>query len=278
MTDVNISGLNVGDKHSVRIMGVINLSIESFYKQSVVEPDLLIQTVQQMIQDGAEIIDIGGRSTWPPAPKITISSEHRRVIPAIEKIREVTGIPISIDTMHSQIARDALDLGADLINDVSGFTWDKNMSQVAAEYDCPVILMASRNKPGDVVGVADTLDALSRIIQNAEEDGVGSDRIIIDPAIGRWCKMRTTEHDLEIIKNFKRFTVFQKPLLAAFSRKSFIGDVLGKPPGERLYGSLAATAIAVYMGANIIRTHDVAATVDAVRMALLLSHPPPVPK
>ncbi|CAD7767252.1 MAG: Pterin binding enzyme [Candidatus Argoarchaeum ethanivorans] len=121
--------------------------------------------------------------------------------------------------------------------------------------------------------MSDTLDALSRIIQNAEEDGVGSDRIILDPAIGRWCKMRTTEHDLEIIKNFKRFTVFQKPLLAALSRKSFIGDVLGKPPGERLYGSIAATAIAVYMGANIVRTHDVAATVDAVRMALLLSHP-----
>ena len=278
MTDVNISGLNVGDKHPARVMGVINLSIESFYKQSVVKPDLLIQTVQQMIQDGAEIIDIGGRSTWPPAPKITTSSEHRRVIPAIEKIREVTGIPVSIDTMHSQIARDALDLGADLINDVSGFTGDKNMSRVAAEYDCPVMLMASRNKPGDVVGLSDTLDALSRIIQNAEEDGVGSDRIILDPAIGRWCKMRTTEHDLEIIKNFKRFTVFQKPLLAALSRKSFIGDVLGKPPGERLYGSIAATAIAVYMGANIVRTHDVAATVDAVRMALLLSHPPLIPK
>ncbi len=267
MIDVNISGLNIGDKHPVRIVGVINLSIESFYKQSVVKPDLLIQTVQQMIQDGAEIIDIGGRSTWPPAPKITISSEHHRVIPAIEKIREVTGIPVSIDTMHSQIARDALDLGADLINDVSGFTGDKNMSQVAAKYDCPVMLMASRNKPGDVVGLSDTLDALSRIIKNAEEDGVGSERIILDPAIGRWCKMRTTEHDLEIIKNFKRFTVFQKPLLAALSRKSFIGDVLGKPPGERLYGSIAATAIAVCMGANIIRTHDVAATVDAVRMA-----------
>jgi len=267
MTDVNISGLNVGDKHPVRVMGVINLSVESFYKQSVVKPDLLIQTVQQMIRDGAEIIDIGGRSTWPPAPKITVSSEHHRVIPAIEKIREVTEIPVSIDTMHSQIARDALDLGADLINDVSGFTGDSNMSRVAAEYDCPVMLMASRNKPGDVVGVVDTLDALSRIIQNAEENGVGSERIILDPAIGRWCEMRTTEHDLEIIRNFKRFTVFQKPLLAALSRKSFIGDVLGKPPGERLYGSIAATAIAVCMGANIIRTHDVAATVDAVRMA-----------
>jgi dihydropteroate synthase len=267
MIDVDLCGLRVGEKAPVRIMGVINLSSESFYKQSIVHPDLLIETAEQMVQEGADIIDIGGRSTWPLAPKITIAEERRRVMPAIEKLREAINIPLSIDTMHSQIAQEAIELGADIINDVSGFTCDENMPRVAAEHDCPVILMASRRKPGDVVGIQDTLDALSNIVQKAETSGVGGERIILDPAVGRWCERRSTADDLEILHHFERFTIFGKPLLAALSRKSFIGDILKKPPRQRLYGSLAATAIAVYKGAHIVRTHDVAATVDAVRMA-----------
>ncbi|HHI30483.1 MAG TPA: dihydropteroate synthase, partial [Candidatus Methanoperedenaceae archaeon] len=133
--DVTICGLRVGDNHPVRIMGVINLSRESFYKQSVVEPNLLIQTAEEMIHDGADLIDIGGRSTWPLAPRITTKEEERRVIPAIKKLRDRVKIPLSIDTMHSQVAERALDAGADMINDVSGFTCDEKMKHVAAKHD-----------------------------------------------------------------------------------------------------------------------------------------------
>ncbi|MHC1571852.1 MAG: dihydropteroate synthase [Methanosarcinales archaeon] len=265
--NVSISGLRVGDHHPARIMGVLNLSRESFYKESVVEPDLLIETAEQMIKDGADLIDIGGRSTWPLAEQITTREEERRVIPALKILRDRVNIPISIDTMHSKIAKEALDIGADLINDVSGFTHDKDMKHIAARYDCPVILMASRKEPGDITGINETLDALSEIIQVAEAAGVKGERIIIDPAIGQWHEGRGTEEDIEVINNLKRLKPLKKPILIALSRKSFIGNILKKPPKERLHGSLAATAIAIYNGAHIIRTHDVAATRDAVRMA-----------
>jgi len=265
--NVTISGLRIGDQHPVRIMGVINLSTESFYKQSVVEPNLLIQTAEQMIHDGADLIDIGGRSTWPLAPRITTKEEQHRIIPALKKLRDTINIPISIDTMQSLIAKEALDLGADIINDVSGFTCDEKMKHIAAKYDCPVILMASKKQPGDVTGITETLNTLTNIIQNAETSGIGSERIIIDPAIGRWHKDRDAKDDIEIINNLGHLKPLKKPLLTALSRKSFIGDILKKPPTERLHGSLAATAITIYNGAHIIRTHDIKATTDTAHMA-----------
>lgn len=267
MIDVDICGLRVGDHHPVRIMGVINLSSESFYKQSIVQPEFLVETAEQMIRQGADIIDIGGRSTWPLANRISVEEERRRVIPAIRQLRDAVDIPLSIDTMHSQIAGEALDAGADIINDVSGFACDEHMGRVAASHDCPVILMASWRVPGDVAGIEDTLNALSQALQRAKASGVGGERVILDPAVGRWHSGRRAEHDLEILQGFQRFTIFGKPLLAALSRKSFIGDILNRPPSQRLYGSLSATAIAVLRGAHIVRTHDVAATLDAVRVA-----------
>ena len=169
--------------------------------------------------------------------------------------------------MFSDLAEEALVAGAKIINDVSGFTADEKMMEVAGKYACPVILMASNNIPGDPVGMDAIMESLGRIIERAENCGISPDSIIIDPAIGKWTPQKLPCFDYETIDSINRLRIFNKPILAAISRKSFIGETLNKPATERLYGSLAATAIAVRNGAHIIRTHDVAPTVDAVRVA-----------
>ena len=266
MIEKTIAGLKVGDAQPVRVMGVINLSRESFYKGSVVSLDSVLDAALKMVEEGADLIDVGARSTWPLAAKISKEEERMRLIPAIKTLADVE-VPISVDTMYANIAGEALDAGAGIINDVSGFTADSRMVEVAKEHNCPVILMASNKVPGDPVGMNAIMDSLAGIINLAEEKGITPDNIVIDPAIGRWTTEKIPMYDYETIDNLQRLRIFEKPILAAISRKSFIGETLNKPAGERLYGSLAATAIAVRNGAHIIRTHDVAPTVDAVRVA-----------
>ncbi len=256
----------MGDDQPVRVMGVINLSRESFYSGSVVKPESILDVAMKMIEDGADLIDIGARSTWPLAQKISKEEERSRLIPAIRQLHDLS-MPVSVDTMFSDIAGEALDAGADIINDVSGFTADEKMVGVAMEHGCPVILMASDTLPGDPVGMDAVISSLEKIITRAEERGIDPDNIIIDPAIGKWTQQKLPIYDYETIDAIGRLRILGKPILAAISRKSFIGETLGKQASERLYGSLAATAIAVHNGAHIIRTHDVAPTVDAVRVA-----------
>lgn len=266
MIEKTIAGLKVGDNHPVRLMGVINLSRESFYKGSVVSFDSVLDAALKMVDEGAELIDVGARSTWPLAETISRQEERSRLIPAITALSDID-VPVSVDTMFSDIAQEALSAGANLINDVSGFTADPGMPGVVKEHGCPVILMASNAIPGDPVGMNAVMDSLNRIITQAEDGGVDPGNIIIDPAIGKWVPGKLPFYDYETIDTLSRLRVFGKPVLAAISRKSFVGDTLDKPAGERLYGSLAATAIAVRNGAHIIRTHDVAPTLDAVRVA-----------
>lgn len=266
MIEKTIAGLKVGDDQPVRIMGVINLSKESFYRNSVVSPVHVRDAALKMINEGADLIDIGARSTWPLAARISKDEERSRLIPAVCALADIP-VPVSVDTMFSDLAEEALFAGAKIINDVSGFTADKKMMDVAGKYACPVILMASSNIPGDPVGMDAIMESLERIIERAQNCGISPDSIIIDPAIGKWTPEKLPVYDYETIDNIKRLRIFNKPILAAISRKSFIGETLNKPATERLYGSLAATAIAVRNGAHIIRTHDVAPTVDAVRVA-----------
>lgn len=266
MIEKTIAGLKVGDDHPVRVMGVINLSKESFYKGSVVGPDQVLEIAAEMVDEGADLIDVGARSTWPLAGKISKEEELSRLIPALKNLREIN-VPVSVDTMFPDIADDALNAGADIINDVSGFTADKRMMDVVKEHNCPVILMSSNRVPGDPVGMDAIMESLGRIISGAEESGIDPDKIVIDPAIGRWTPEKLPIYDFETIDTLNRLRIFGKPVLAAISRKSFIGETLEKPAGERLYGSLAAAAIAVRNGAHIIRTHDVSPTLDAVKIA-----------
>ena len=267
VVDTTIAGITVGDAHPVRIMGAINLSRESFYKGSVTEQGNVVPAAEQMVAEGADFIDVGARSTWPLADKITKEEERKRLIPALEQLTGNVDVPISVDTQCADLASEALEMGARIINDVSGLTADPGMAEVVHEYGCPVVVMASDRVPGDVIGMDAVMQSLDRIIKKAEDTGIAPEQIIIDPAIGKWVPEKVPIYDFETIDQLERLKVFDKPVLAAISRKSLIGEVLDKPPADRLMGSIAATAIAVYKGAHIIRTHDVAGTVDAIRVA-----------
>jgi dihydropteroate synthase len=267
IVDTVISGIKVGDVHPVRIMGVINISRESFYKDSVIKQENIVAYAEKMVAEGAVFLDVGGRSTWPLGDKISKEEERKRLVPSLELLLNNIDVPISVDTQYADLAKDALEMGAHIINDVSGLTNDPLMAEVIGEYQCPVVVMASNKVPGDPIGMNKVLKSLINIIQKAGKNGIASDKIIIDPAIGRWIPQKIPEYDFATIRKLECLKVLGKPILVAISRKSFIGEVVDKPPAGRLVGSLAATAIAVYNGAHIIRTHDVTDTVDAIKVA-----------
>ena len=277
VVDADICGLKVGDEHPVRLMGVINLSRESFYKGSVVSTDSLLGVAQKMIDDGADILDIGARSTWPLAsPAIGKDVELKRLIPALNILKDNVDVPISVDTVYSNIADEALKHGADIINDVSGFTTDDKMFDVMKEHGCPAVVMASEELPGDPIGMDAIMESLAGIIAKADAKDIDTNKLILDPAIGKWVAEKDPIYDFETIEQFESLKVFQKPILAAVSRKSCIDAVLHKPADERLYGSLAATAIVVQKGAHIIRTHDIAQTRDVVEVARAMRKRQPI--
>jgi len=251
----------------VRLMGAINLSPESFFKASVADSDSILNMAHRMVDEGATIIDIGARSTWPLAEPITKNKELQRLLPALGILQDNVDAVISVDTMFSDIAEKSLKLGADIINDVSGFTADENMADIVADHDCHAVVMASDKITGDPIGMNSVMESLDAIIKKARSRGIGNDQLILDPAIGKWIAEKEPIYDLETINQFDRLNIFEKPILAAISRKSFLGEVLGKPAEERLFGSLAATAIVVSKGAHIIRTHDVAPTLDVIKVA-----------
>lgn len=267
VVDTVICGLKVGDRYPPHVMGVINLSPESFYKDSLVSPDSALEVALKMVEDGATFLDVGARSTWRLSEPISRKEELERLLPVIKALEGNVEAVISVDTMFSEIAEEALKRGVDVINDVSGFTADPEMIKVAADYGCPAIVMASEKSPGDVLGMDNIMKTFSSILQKAEAGGIAPDNLILDPAVGGWTEEKIPAYDFETLDDFERLQIFEKPLLAALSRKSFIGEVLQKPATERLYGSLAAAAIAVYKGAHIIRTHDVPETADVVKLA-----------
>jgi dihydropteroate synthase len=277
--DADICGLKVGDEHPVRIMGVLNLSQESFYKSSVVNMDSILDKAHSMVDSGATILDIGARSTWMLAkPVISREEEIQRLAPALDILKDNVDALISVDTMFADIAERSLELGADMINDVSGFKADERMLDVLVEHDCPVVAMATDKIPGDPIGMDAIMDSLAGIIRQAHDKGMDTSKLILDPAIGKWVPEKIPIYDFETIDQFERLKVFQKPLLAAISRKSCIDAVLHRPAEERLYGTLAATAIVVHKGAHIIRTHDVPQTMDVVRVAAAMRSRRPVVK
>jgi dihydropteroate synthase len=278
VVDTDICGIKVGDRYPSHVMGIINLSPESFYGGSVVSPDSVLEIALKMIEDGAAFLDLGARSTWRFSEPISREEELKRLLPVLEALEGNVNAVISVDTMFSEIAEEALKRGADVINDVSGFTADPEMINIVADYECPAVVMASDKIPGDPLGMDSIIETLDSIIQAAEAGGIRPEKLILDPAIGRWTDEKLPIYDFETLDDFERLKIFEKPLLAALSRKSFIGEVLEKPATKRLYGSLAAAAIAVYKGAHIIRTHDVPETFDVVKLAGALRSRPSVVK
>jgi len=275
---MRIDTLEIGDDHPVRIMGVLNVSPESFYPGSVVHPGSIGEQAGRMIDAGATLLDLGGRSTAPKSPPIDVEEERSRVGEGMRRLVdgcELGTTLICVDTQYRAVAQDAYDIlhssgldGRFILNDVSCLTADETLAPWAAEIGCPVIIMASHGRPGDSLGIDQTLEDLQRGLDRLSR--VGADqRVIVDPAIGRWTSAKTGGYDCALIKGLKRFRSLGRPILVGISRKSFIGEILGRPdPGDRLAGSLGATAVAVYNGAHIVRTHDVAdQTLDTITMA-----------
>jgi dihydropteroate synthase len=258
--------LEIGDNYPTIIMGVLNLSPESFYKDSVYDNAKKLEfATKNMINNGAAILDLGARSTAPWSKKITIEEEINRMESAMNVICKVIpdNIILSIDTQYRRVAQSALEISAKfkkkiIINDVSCLKTDHGLGDFVVNNDLPIILMASKEVPGDLLTTEEIRHEFNKTIEILEHKGYDGKKIIIDPGIGRWVDKKTAEFDLKIIGNLDKLRSLNKPILVAISRKSFIGTTLNiTEPEKRLNGSLSATAIAIYKGAHIIRTHDV---------------------
>ncbi len=281
MKEINTSlfnaSLQIGDNHPTIIMGVLNLSPESFYKGSVYEnPKMLEKSVKNMINNGAKMLDLGARSTAPWSKSITVEEELERIIPAMNLICKhiPKEIIVSIDTQYSSVAEKSHEIALKyernmVINDVSCLKTDPSLADFIIDHEIPIILMASRKIPGDLLTVDKIIDQFKTSIYELKNKGYDENLIILDPGIGKWIKEKTHDHDLKIIGNLEILRILSKPILVAISRKSFIGTTLNIPePENRLNGTLAATVIAIYNGAHIIRTHDVnAQLLEMIKMA-----------
>ncbi|WNY24472.1 Dihydropteroate synthase [Methanimicrococcus hongohii] len=263
---VKICGLTFGGNHPPHVMGILNLSPESFYKNSVRDSSSILEAAQKMIDDGATMLDIGARSTSPWADSISVEEEKNRLFSALKELSGNISVPISIDTMYADAAEGALNRGADIINDISSLKADVRMGKVIADHDACAILMATQKVPGDPLGMDAVMSSLSNAVSHAEQIGIDPQKIILDPAIGHWTPEKTAEYDFDVINRFEKFKVFEMPILVAVSRKSFLNSVVNKPAEERMVSSLVAASIAAYKGGHIIRTHDVSETADAVKV------------
>lgn len=255
------------------IMGVLNVTPDSFSDGGLFFSEKkAIEHALRLIEDGADIIDIGGESTRPGSEPVSVEEEIRRTIPVIKAISREIKVPISIDTYKSEVAKHALDAGASIVNDISGLRFDPEMPKVVSEYKVPVIIMHIKGRPKDMQQnpqyealIPEIMDYLRIGIRLANKFGISDDKIIIDPGIGFG---KTFEHNLEIIKNLKEFTLLGKPIAIGVSRKAFIGKILGDvPPSERLEGTAAAVAISIFNGANIVRVHDVKEMAKVAKVA-----------
>ncbi len=243
-------------------MGVLNVTPDSFSDEGrFFKFDDAVRQGMKMAEEGADLIDIGGESTRPGSNPVSLEEELSRVIPVIESLSQQIDIPISIDTYKAEVAKEALDAGARMINDISALRFDPELKKIAAKYDVPVVLMHIQGTPKnmqqnpwyeDVIG--EIIGYLKESIQIAVEAGIEREKIIIDPGIGFGKRL---EDNLNILKNLKKFSILNCPILIGCSRKSFIGKILNLPAEERLEGSLAALAVAVMNGANLVRVHDV---------------------
>ena len=263
----DLSGVKIGLGEPVKVMGAINLSPESFYKGSVArDPDEALKRAERMVEDGASIIDVGGMSTAPYLDtQVSPEEEKRRVIPVLRKLSDL-GVPISIDTQRYEVALAAVEAGATIINDVSGLS-DPKLAELIASMDLSLILGAR----GSVIG-EDPMRELRKLLREALKRAIGikEDRIVIDPLIGFFREQKVPWYvwDSEVIRRLRSLLILGRPICIGVSRKSFIGKITGEEdPEKRLFGSLSATAIAVYNGASLIRTHDVRETVQAIRVA-----------
>ncbi len=244
------------------LMGILNVTPDSFSDGGkFLKFDDAVRHGVRIAEEGADMIDVGGESSRPGSDPVTIEEELSRVIPVIEKLSKQIDIPISIDTYKSEIARKALDAGAEMINDISALRFDPRMKKIAAECQVPIVLMHIKGTPRNMQENPYYDDVIEEITKYSRESiqlginaGMKKENIVIDPGIGFGKRL---QDNLNILKNLKKFFILDCPILIGTSRKSFIGKILDLPVEERLEGSLAALAVSIMNGANIVRVHDV---------------------
>ncbi len=257
---------------SIRTVGILNITPDSFSDGgeffSAVKA---VEKALEMERAGADIIDVGGESTRPGAQPVSAEEELARILPVIEAIRRRTQIPVSIDTTKPEVAREALQKGADIINDVDGLKASLEMAEIAKKSGAGIVLMHRRGTPETMQKltqyedvVEEVFEELDRSLEKVHEAGVEPERIVLDPGIGF---AKTAEQNLELIARLRRFHAWGRPILVGPSRKTFVGNLTGKNPGERDWGSAAAVALCVANGAHLVRVHHVDAMRDVVRVA-----------
>jgi dihydropteroate synthase len=254
------------------IMGIINVTPDSFFDGGRrFDPAKAIADGAAMAASGADIIDVGGESTRPGARPVSEADELARVLPVVQGLRREVKVPISVDTYKSNVARAALDRGADIVNDISALRFDPKMLSLVVAEKIPVVLMHMQGTPGTMQQeplyndvVREVRDFLATQLYEAMDAGVAPEAIIIDPGIGFG---KTIDHNLQLLRGLPVLAALGRPLLIGVSRKAFIGKILNLAADERLEGSLAAAVAAALAGANILRVHDVPETIKAVRVA-----------
>jgi dihydropteroate synthase len=252
------------------VMGVLNVTPDSFSDGGLfLDPSAAVQQARRMIEEGADIIDVGGESTRPyeGAKPVALEEELRRLQPVLPLVAKL-GVPVSIDSMKPEVALWALSEGASIVNDVWGLQRDPNMARIVADHGVPVIVMHNRYKADPTINIFSDINAFfAHSLEIAKKAGIDEDKIVLDPGIGFG---KTPEQSLSVIARLATFKRFGRPLLIGASRKRFIEHVSPSGPTERIGGSLAAHLLAIFNGARIVRTHDVAETVQAIKVAMAI--------
>ena len=247
------------------VMGVLNLTPDSFSDGGLfTTKEKALDHCLKMINEGADLIDVGGESTRPGSDPLSINEELDRTIPIIEKIRSITDCTISIDSYKSEVVEAALNVGANIVNDISGLTFDHNMAELISQKNAPIIMMHINGKPKIMQEnprydnlLKDILDFFSRQLELAQLAGIDSSKIILDPGLGFGKKV---EHNFELIRKLPQICAMGFPVLVGPSRKSFIGEALNLPINDRIEGTMASITASVINGARIVRVHDIQKT------------------
>ena len=257
--------------HQTYIMGILNVTPDSFSDGGQFQQrDAALRRAEQMLRQGADILDIGGESTRPGHTVIPEQEEIDRVAPVIEAVKARLDVPVSVDTYKSAVAEAALQAGADLVNDIWGFQKDPRMAELTARYDAACCLMHNRTEPVYENLLQDMVEDLRRSVQIARSAGIADDRIMVDPGVGFG---KTYEMNLTVLHHLSALHALQLPVLLGASRKSVIGLTLDLPTDQRLEGTLVTTVMAVLQGCAFVRVHDVEENRRAIAMAeAILAH------
>jgi dihydropteroate synthase len=263
----------------VHIMGVLNVTPDSFSDGGrYVNHDAAVAHALSMVEQGADVLDIGAESTKPGAVPIDEEEERRRLIPIVRAICRRITIPVSIDTTKASIAQQALDVGAAVINDISALRFDPRMGEVVAKSGAGLILMHMHGNPQTMQNAAQYTDVVEEVreflkarLEAAKAVGIHPERILLDPGFGFG---KNCQHNLVLLNGLDTFHALERPLVVGVSRKAFIGKILGRPIDERLMGTAGVVAVAIMRGARMVRVHDVAPIRDVVKIIDAIQHHP----